>query len=133
MLRKYLTNLVVPETTRTLIPRGTLLRGDIESKDLLCIDGELVGTVRHEGNLFIGPNACLHAHVRADNLFLAGELHGTVEVTGKLELLSGARLIGDIHCDHLVVHKGATFTQPVPNPQNAPPNDSDPPSDAQGK
>lgn len=94
---------------QTLIGEGTALKGSIRSDGVVRIDGYLEGTIENACELIIGPKGRVVAAVAAENLSLAGELHGEVLVTGKLELLPGSRLVGNIQCDHLIVHDGATF------------------------
>lgn len=94
---------------QTLIGEGTAVKGSIRSDGVVRIDGYLEGTIENACELIIGPKGRVVAEVTAENLSLAGELRGEVVVTGKLELLPGSRLVGNIQCDHLIVHDGATF------------------------
>lgn len=93
----------------TIIGEGTEIKGTIHSNGVVRIDGKLEGTIQHKGELIIGPKGRLSATVMATGLAVAGEVRGDVTVEGKLELLTGARLYGDIRCGHLVVHDGAMF------------------------
>jgi len=94
---------------QTLIGEGTAVKGTIRSDGVVRIDGYLEGTIENACELIVGPRGRVVAAVAAENLSLAGELHGEVVVTGRLELLPGSRLVGNIQCDHLIVHDGATF------------------------
>jgi cytoskeletal protein CcmA (bactofilin family) len=94
---------------QTLIGEGTEIKGNIQSTGVVRIDGFLEGTIQHSGELIVGPKGRLTATIKTKGLAVAGEIRGEVEVEGRLELLSGARLYGDIRCGHLVVHEGATF------------------------
>lgn len=77
---------------RSLIGDGMVVRGPIQSRGDLEIQGQVDGDIDHMGRLVIG-----------------GEVHGNVRVTDQLELLPTARLIGDVMCMRLVVHSGAIF------------------------
>jgi len=94
---------------QTLIGEGTEIKGTIHSTGVVRIDGYLEGSIRHEGDLIVGPKGKIAATVQSKGLAVSGEVRGDVTVEGKLELLSGARLYGDIRCGHLVVHDGAMF------------------------
>lgn len=93
----------------TVIGEGTEIKGTIESSGVVRVDGYLEGTIKHNGDLVVGPKGRIHANIQSKGLAMSGEVCGDVVVEGKLELLPGARLQGDIRCGHLVVHEGAIF------------------------
>lgn len=94
---------------QTIIGEGTEIKGSINSNGVMRIDGVLEGTVEHAGQLVIGPKGRLVANVQAGSMAIAGEVRGDLKVTEKLELLSTARVFGDVTCGQLVVHPGAIF------------------------
>lgn len=93
----------------TIIGEGTQIKGDIQASGVVRIDGCLEGSIDHKGDLIIGPKGKAIATIQAKGLAIAGEVRGELQIEGKLELLSGAKLYGDIRCGHLVVHEGAMF------------------------
>jgi cytoskeletal protein CcmA (bactofilin family) len=94
---------------QTIIGEGTAIKGSINSNGVMRIDGTLEGTIEHLGQLVIGPKGRLLANVKAESMAIAGEVRGDVIVKDKLELLSTARLFGDVRCGQLIVHPGAVF------------------------
>lgn len=94
---------------QTLIGEGTQVRGTIRSTGVMRVDGFLEGTLEHAGDLIVGPQGRLVATVHAKSLALAGELRGDAHVEERLELLSTARLYGNVSYSQLVIHEGAVF------------------------
>lgn len=93
----------------TLIGEQTQIHGTIQSKGTIRVDGAIEGSVEHAEHLVVGPNGHVTADVKVKAMTVAGEVKGEVRVEGKLELLSGSRLIGDVHTAHFVIHEGALF------------------------
>lgn len=98
-----------PDRLETIIGAETEFKGTLVSKGMVRIDGKIEGDIQHTGDLVIGPKAVINANIRSTNLTLAGNVRGDLDVQGRLELLSTARLIGDIRVGNLVVADGAYF------------------------
>lgn len=93
----------------TIIGEGTELKGTVQSNGVVRIDGFLEGSIAHAGELIVGPKGRLIATVKAKTMAIAGDVRGELVIEGRLELLSTARLVGNIQCGHLIVHEGAMF------------------------
>lgn len=93
----------------TVIGRDTIFKGNISSKGTIRIDGQFEGDISTIGNVMVGDNAVITAKVTALNATIAGTVHGNVDVSEKLELLSSARMYGDIKVGVLIISEGATF------------------------
>jgi len=73
------------------------------------IDGKLTGEVRADALLVVGPQALLHANVRAHQLVVYGTIEGDVRQSESVELKPGCRLIGNLEARRVIVHDGAVF------------------------
>ena len=73
------------------------------------VEGKLKGEVRAADLLVIGPQAVVHATVRADKLVVLGEVRGEVLGAARVEVCAGGKLYGDIETQSLVIQEGATF------------------------
>jgi len=93
----------------TLIGRDTIIKGNISSKSTIRIDGQFEGDISTTGNIMVGDNAIITAQVTALNATIAGTVHGNIDVSEKLELLSSAKMYGDIKVGVLTISPGATF------------------------
>lgn len=92
------------------IGRGVKIVGQVYSKEELYIDGDLEGTVEALGHkITIGPNASVHARVKAREVVVLGTIHGNVEGTDKIEIRKDAKLVGDIRTTRIIIEDGAYF------------------------
>jgi len=73
------------------------------------IEGKVKGEVRSSDLIVVGPQAVVHATVRADKLVVMGEVRGEVLGASRIEVCAGGRLFGDVETQSFVVHEGATF------------------------
>lgn len=87
------------------------MQGNITFSDPinLCIDGKFEGTLNSRGNLSIGKEARVEAHITGENIVISGRVKGTVTATGSLTLTQTAHLEGDISTPRLSVSGGAVF------------------------
>src|SRR4030095_12314814 len=72
-------------------------------------EGKLKGEVRAADLLVVGPQAVVHATVRADKLVVLGEVRGDVQGATRVEVCAGGKLYGDVETQSLVIQEGATF------------------------
>jgi len=73
------------------------------------IEGKLKGEVRASDLLVVGPQAVVHATVRARTLIVLGEVRGEVLDAARVEVCAGGQLFGDVETQSLVIQEGATF------------------------
>jgi len=73
------------------------------------VEGKLKGEVRAADLLVVGPEAVVHATVRAGKLVVLGEVRGEVLGAARVEICAGGKLYGDIETQSLVIQEGATF------------------------
>jgi cytoskeletal protein CcmA (bactofilin family) len=73
------------------------------------VEGKLKGEVRASELLVVGPQAVVHATVRAARLVVLGEVRGEVLAAARVEVCAGGRLFGDVETQSLVIQEGATF------------------------
>ncbi|MDQ7794612.1 MAG: polymer-forming cytoskeletal protein [bacterium] len=97
------------ERVETIIGRGAHLNGSLTGTGTLRIDGRVEGQVVHRGDVVVGETGLVEASIQARNVTVAGEVRGSVEAEGKLELISTAKLTGDVKAAALVVNDGAYF------------------------
>lgn len=91
------------------IPVNCLVKGTIESKGDVRIDGKIEGEIFVSGNLDISNPAVITGNIEADSLLINGELHGNIKVKNLLEVGPNGRLYGDIITKFLKIVKGAHF------------------------
>lgn len=93
----------------TLLGSGSKLVGDFEVPGTVRIDGEVQGTVTVENTLIVGETAVIRGEVKAATVIIGGQVNGDVIAPEGAELLKGARVIGDITTNKIVIDEEAVF------------------------
>ena len=98
----------------TLIAQGCRIEGDVIFEGGLRIDGHVKGEIKLEStapaHLVLGRSGRISGGVWADYVLIDGLVEGNLHITGRVELLSRARIIGNIHYESLRLQPGATVT-----------------------
>jgi cytoskeletal protein CcmA (bactofilin family) len=95
----------------TYLEAGTSIRGDLESKGHVRLDGKLEGNVRAQGNLEVSQGASIAGDVlEVANLILHGEVRANVTAKGKITITKTGRLFGDVKASALDIEAGAVFS-----------------------
>ncbi len=92
---------------RTVLGADCRMKGELELNNDALIMGQFEGTLRVAGELELAPGASVTGTIITGSLKLAGALHANVQAEESIELLSNARLIGDIQTSRLIVAEGA--------------------------
>jgi cytoskeletal protein CcmA (bactofilin family) len=80
----------------TIIGPGTHLRGNIEAAGYTRVDGSVLGDLKAQGRVVIGPEARLKSNVTGTFITVGGVVYGNVVASEQLTILSTALVIGDI-------------------------------------
>ena len=102
----------------TLIAAGCQIEGDLLFQGGLRIDGHVTGHVKGcaqddvtgHAYLVLGRSGRISGGVWAGDVIIDGLVEGNLHINGRVELLSRARIIGDIHYMSLSMQPGATVT-----------------------
>ncbi len=92
-----------------LLSESVLVEGDIQTTRDIRIDGTLVGTVRTNGRLILGPSSRVTGKINSPNIDVFGRMEGEVVSTGTVVLRAKAQVKGTITTETLVVEAGAIF------------------------
>jgi cytoskeletal protein CcmA (bactofilin family) len=90
----------------TLISEGVEIKGEINSRGSIKIDGNVEGKLRIQGDLVIGESAQIKGDLLVENLILAGNLQGNANAKGRLEITSTGAMTGDAICKVLTIEEG---------------------------
>jgi len=96
-------------SSETIIASGVRVEGDFKSPGNVRIEGTVKGMVKAEGDLVVAESARIEADVEAANATIAGEVRGDVTVKDKLDLLSTAKVNGNLSGRVLSVAAGAVL------------------------
>ncbi|HXA01362.1 MAG TPA: polymer-forming cytoskeletal protein [Cytophagaceae bacterium] len=93
----------------TIIGKGTVLEGDIETLGNLRIEGKAIGNIKSKSKIALGDSSIVEGNIIAQNAEIAGEVKGTLEVSDLLILKSGSVIHGDIITNRIIIESGASF------------------------
>jgi cytoskeletal protein CcmA (bactofilin family) len=86
------------------------IKGKIESKEDLYIDGDVQGSLDLKGcRLTVGPHGKVSANAIAREVIVLGEMKGNVDATEKIAIRTSGSLIGDIRASGIVIDDDAYF------------------------
>jgi cytoskeletal protein CcmA (bactofilin family) len=101
-------------TIDSLIGSSTHIKGELNFKGGLRIDGRVTGNVNAELSqpsvLVISEQAKIEGEVRAVHLIVNGEIIGDVYSVDLIELQPKARITGNIHYKAIEMHSGAVIS-----------------------
>jgi len=94
------------DNIKSFIAEGVEIRGQIQSKGSLRVDGSIDGGMDIQGDLIIGATGILKGELKAVNIILAGKLEGNLVASGKLEITSTGKIKGDVQCSVFTIEEG---------------------------
>jgi len=93
----------------TLIGEEAFFHGTLSVKGSLRVEGTFEGDIADAVEVDVGVKGRILGNVAAETVVVAGEIVGNVVAAHALELLSSAKLTGDIRAPKLKVDEGASF------------------------
>ncbi len=91
----------------TIIGKGSTVKGHLQIRGGIKIDGQIEGTLETDGFVIIGQSGKAKSDIRAKECLISGTMEGNVTVSETLELDKTAVLTGDIVAKILTVNAGA--------------------------
>lgn len=93
----------------SILGPGCKVKGNIELKGTLRIDGDFEGQINCPETLIIGKSGVVKADVKVKNAVIGGKLVGNVTASNKIELQTGSHVEGDVSTARLVIDEGVFF------------------------
>lgn len=97
------------DEVETVVGPSVQVEGDFSSEGNIIVKGTVSGSVKTSRLLSVEPGAKILANVKAGNALVAGQIKGNINVADRVELTETAEVMGDIHCQTLVVAPGAVL------------------------
>lgn len=91
------------------IPSGTTFAGNIDTLGGVRVDGTVKGNVKAGGDITIGADGAIDGSVNAVNVNIAGRITGNLTASGAVQMLSGAKLTGDLVASSFAIENGAYY------------------------
>ena len=89
--------------------KDTAFEGTLTFTGGLRIDGRFQGEISTEGTLIIGETAVIRGDIRASCVLVSGEIQGNTVAEQRIEILTPARIFGDIRSPEIIMGAGAVF------------------------
>lgn len=99
-----------PNKVNTVIGKDAFLKGTINGKGLIRIDGEAEGHILNKGDVIIGENGRVSAELKGRNITIAGRYEGDLTAEGRLELKKTATAAGTFKVNGLMIEDGAVIS-----------------------
>jgi cytoskeletal protein CcmA (bactofilin family) len=93
----------------TIVASGTEIKGDIESRGDIRVDGVLVGNLTTSSKVLVGPSGKIMGDVVAQQADILGQIEGTIKVSELLYLKGNCQINGNIYAGQLQVDATASF------------------------
>jgi len=91
----------------TIIGPSIRVKGNFNGHGNIVVEGILEGSLKTNGDVFIGDKAQLTASVEAKEVHVSGRVDGNIKVKKHLEVANTAKITGDIECASLAIAQGA--------------------------
>ena len=93
-----------------VLGKTTSFTGFLKFDTTLKIQGSFRGTIEARGDLIIDRDAVVDAdHVTVSSLTVYGSISGTVQAMEKVDMMSGAKVHGDVSAAKLRIADGVLF------------------------
>jgi cytoskeletal protein CcmA (bactofilin family) len=96
------------ETGTTVINTGTSMKGMIDTKGSIFIDGKFEGIIVATEDVTIGKNGEVLGEICAKVLIVNGMIDGLFDV-GQINILGSGRVVGKIQYDDLIIEQNGIF------------------------
>ena len=93
----------------TMIGKGSVVKGSLEIKGGIRVDGEVEGSIQCDGFILIGASGVARSELKAKECLVSGQVEGDIQVQDQLELEKSARIKGNITARILRIHAGAVL------------------------
>lgn len=98
-----------PKARRLVIGSGITMSGEIESCDILIVEGTVEAALKGASTLEIAESGMFYGTVEIDEAVIAGKFEGDLTVNGRLTVRSTGSITGAIAYKELAVEAGANI------------------------
>jgi len=92
----------------TLISKGCVVHGRIESDVFVRIDGHIKGDLIIAEGLIIGEHGIIEGNIKAREIVVFGTVNGNV-TADSIDIKSSGNILGELHTNSLQVETGANY------------------------
>lgn len=99
-------------TTPTLISKGCVVQGKIESDVFVRIDGNIKGDLFIGEGMIVGEDGLIEGNIHTREIVVYGTVNGTVKAES-IDIKSSGKIFGELNTTTLQVEKGAIYVGTV--------------------
>lgn len=89
--------------------KGSRITGQLAFEGSARIDGNVEGEIQCHGTLTVGEGADVRARISGHIVVVRGKVEGNVTAKERVELISPARLFGNVTTPRLIITEGVVF------------------------
>ncbi len=93
----------------SIIGAGTVIKGDIESKGDIRVDGTIIGNIESGAKILVGQEGRIEGNIHGVQADVLGKISGKIKVDDLLQLRGNANIKGDIYAAKLQIEPSVTF------------------------
>ena len=87
----------------------TTFDGDISAKGNMKIEGNVNGSLKSNGKIFLGKDSVIKGDITSKSLIIGGKVTGNIKTAESLEITQTGNLEGDILVSSFAIEEGGTF------------------------
>ena len=95
---------------RNMIGKDTVIKGDVESSGDIRVDGKLIGSLKVNGKVIVGPTGAVEGDIYCKQAELSGLVKGVLKCEELTTLKSTSKVELDMITKQLCIEVGAVFT-----------------------
>jgi cytoskeletal protein CcmA (bactofilin family) len=111
----------------TVIGNDAYFQGTLTAKGSLRVDGRVDGSIVDAKMVTVGKSGKVKGDISCEVCYVSGEVNGNITALDHIEVLSGARVDGDLRSPKIMLEEGAIFNgncsmgaaKKAPEPQQA--------------
>ena len=93
----------------SMIGHDAHVKGEINTKGAVRIDGEFDGKLNAKGDVFVGEGSKITGNIVGARVVVSGDVNGNIIANDGLEITKSGRVYGDITGDKLLIDEGAIY------------------------
>ena len=108
-------------TAVNLICDGTSIKGDVQARGDIRIDGYLNGKIKANGKTVVGIAGKIEGDINCKTVDVAGKVEGNIVASEIVNVKSSAVIFGNIISEKISIEPGAKFTGSCKMGEQTPP------------
>jgi cytoskeletal protein CcmA (bactofilin family) len=98
-----------PTAATTLIGPDAVITGEVNTSEVLQIEGRVEGKIKSSGLVVIGEAGRVKAEIEAENVSIRGKLEGDCTAKKRVEITRTGKVFGNLRAPLIAVAEGAIF------------------------